>query len=377
MATPKTGMQDIDSMVSFLDSIEGDVSKLDDTEAPEAESKSKDSPSSEKLPTRSEDLTPPPESTEHDGEDTEDGDTEEEEETTEASAEDAGADAETEELDAAEFASYFGLGEEDVVVQDDGTVAFRYKVGDETGAATLKDLVRGYQLERNLNRKSEQLSEEVKQTQTARTQLLEAIDAQNDLLESLKEQVTQKYSDTDWKELESEDPGRAALMRQHMAEEYQGLESRLAKNQEKRQAAIQHALQEQEKQLATFFEQEEERFVAKVPEWNDPTKREELTREFRGYLTGLGFNDNEMSALRDHRIMLMVRDAVNYRKLKTTKLPAAEKKVVRVPRRLKAGSKPEPERAKVSKRRKDAFTRLRKSGSDKDAAAAFLAIDAV
>ena len=381
--TAKTGEGATDSMLAFLDKVGGEIDVLDDRDAPETAS-TKSPSSGGKLPSRSDDLGGAPPATDADGdEDPPEGDTKAAEEGAgddepgkDGEEADAGADADaTEELDAAELAAFFGLDENDLVVQEDGTVGFKYKVGDESGAATLKDLVRGYQLERNLNRKSEQLSEEVKQTQQVRNQFAQALDAQQDLLEGLKAQVTNKYAETNWAELEEEDPGRAALLRQKMAEDFQGIEAQLAENQQKREYAARVAMQEQQDQLAKFFEQEQERFTSKVPEWGKDETRAKMATEFRGYLSELGFSDAEMAALRDHRLMLMVKDAVEFRKL-NAKVVDAKKKVVKVPRRIRAGGRT-PQKTVDAKRKQSAVSRLRQTGSDRDAAAAFLAMDIV
>lgn len=382
--TAKTGEGETDSMLAFLDKVGGELDVLDDREAPEAASNK--TSSGEKLPTRAEDSEGAP-LTEADedereassGESAEDGaddDADDDDETGKDGEDaDAGADADTEELDAAELAAFFGLEESDLVVLEDGSVGFAYKVGDESGAATLKDLVRGYQLERNLNRKSEQLSEEVKQTQQVREHFEQVLIAEQDLLEGLKAQVTNKYAETNWAELEEDDPGRAALLRQKMAEDFQGIEAQLAANQQKREQAARVAMEEQQAELARFFEQEQERFTSKVPEWGDDAARTTMATEFRSYLSDLGFQDAEMASLRDHRLMLMLRDAVAFRKL-NVKVEGAKKKVVRVPRRIRAGGRT-PQKTVDAKRKQAAVTRLRQTGSDRDAAAAFLAMDVV
>jgi len=377
-----TGNQDTDAMLSFLDKVDGDVAALDDANSPEMNPEnSRTSPEPEgKLPSRSDSPESPPGRSAGEEDPSGEGTDDDDDEIGAKAAGDedpaAGADAATEEMDAAEFAAYFGVEESDLVVNDDGTVAFKYKVGDESGSATLKDLVRGYQLERNLNQKSERLSEEVRQTQEARARLIDAIDTQNDLLESLKTQVTSKYDKTNWAELEEDDPGRAALMRQQMAEEFQNIESQLSRNRQHREAALEEAAQRQQVYLAEFFKEEEQKFIGHVPEWGVEKTRDALAKEFRSYLSGLGFNDSEMGALRDHRMMRIVRDAVEFRKLASTKLPAAQHKVVKVPRRLRAGSRPD-KAASQAQRKQSAMSRVRESGSDRDAVAAFLAIEAV
>lgn len=384
----RTGIQDQDTMLGFLDAIEGDVTKLDDDGAPETEGQGRSqvqpekAESKEKLPRRGDDDDPSNRSQdlgegEGDEEDIEAAaeDGESDDAGTEDEEEGAGADADTEELDAAEFASFFGLDESDLVVQEDGTVAFKYKVGEETGAATLKDLVRGYQLERNLNQKSERLSEELKGVHDVRQQYLQSLDAQGDLLENLKAQVTRKYDETDWKALEEDDPGRAALLRQRMAEDFQNLDHQLQAARQKREEAIQQAVQEDQRRLQEFFETEERRFIEKVPEWGKAESRTAMAAEFKGYLSELGFNEQEMGALRDHRLMMMLRDAVSYRK-SSAKLPELKKAKVRVPRRLKS-SAPVSKKATDNRRKASALNRLRESGSDRDAAAAFLALGKV
>ena len=56
--------------------------------------------------------------------------------------------------------------------------------------------------------------------------------------------------------------------------------------------------------------------VEKLPDWGDSTKAEAKWKETAGYLGSVGFADEEMAGLIDHRHYLILEDAMQWRKHK-------------------------------------------------------------
>ena len=69
----------------------------------------------------------------------------------------------------------------------------------------------------------------------------------------------------------------------------------------------------------------------------DPVKARAISAESTAYLRDLGFSDQEIGQVADHRMMLVVRDALAFRKSQKAAKTAAGKKVVGVPRVQKPG----------------------------------------
>ncbi len=124
-----------------------------------------------------------------------------------------------------------------------------------------------------------------------------------------------------------------------------------------------------DKTFAEFRTQEIEKLLLAIPEWRDESRGKAEVAEMAVYGRSVGFADEEVNSVVDHRLLLLLRKAMLWDKLQTTK-PKVEatikkSKIKSAPPGSPAG-KPKP--ASDEKRAKDA---LQKSGSVKDAADVF------
>lgn len=127
-----------------------------------------------------------------------------------------------------------------------------------------------------------------------------------------------------------------------------------------------------------FAGTEDQKFLAKAPEMNNPAEASKIANASLSYLKGLEFSDDDLSklwsgqaslSLRDHRAQLLVRDAALYRQAKAT---ASTRKVTPVPKVLRPGAP--AERATDADASLTALdNRLESTGKWKDAAELLLA----
>jgi hypothetical protein len=139
-----------------------------------------------------------------------------------------------------------------------------------------------------------------------------------------------------------------------------------------RQAEVQQTQVQQAQATQAFLQQEQKRLFAKIPELATPAKRSEFYRDMVDVgRNHYGFSDQEMNDISDHRIMLMARDAMAWRKFQAQEKPkAVEKAKHAVP-----VSKPAPRQASHdsrSSKQKALFQQAQKSGGRIDNVAAFL-----
>jgi hypothetical protein len=107
----------------------------------------------------------------------------------------------------------------------------------------------------------------------------------------------------------------------------------------------------------------------KMPEMKDAAKSTEIRQNMKSYLSDQGYMDQEIAALTDHRMLLILKDAMSYRKLQKTK-PGIMKKVADAPRVVRSGTaKTKGERREMAVN--DNKKRLAKTGRWQDAAAIF------
>jgi hypothetical protein len=139
-------------------------------------------------------------------------------------------------------------------------------------------------------------------------------------------------------------------------------------------AARQRQAAETQQQFSAFAKRQDDLFTEKVPEMADAEKAQKLQSAAIDALKELGFDEAELAqgwhgakgfSLRDHRLQLLIRDAVLWREAQAKARAAALKPVPPVQR---PGASPTP----AVRREAELQTlskRLDQSGSLKDAAA--------
>ena len=286
----------------------------------------------------------------------------------ESSTEDQPQDQEIKEEESKEEASEdVSQEEEQIETQEkqDSTeeAIYKVKVAGQEYDVTLDELRNGYSRDADYRRKTEDLafdkkqfmSESEKQRQDYSTKLNEL----NQMMSVAQEQLNNEISSADLEKLYDEDPTEAAK-----------IEHRLRRKQEKLNQAMQKTQSEQKQQFDSYLQQQQKSLVSKLPEFSDPEKASNLKSSMKSTLNSYGFNDQEIAQVYDHRIVMLVNDAMKFRSMQKAK-PNIAKKISKPGKVFSSGVK--QTKADINlKARKDKLSRLRKSGSTKDAASIFL-----
>ena len=181
----------------------------------------------------------------------------------------------------------------------------------------------------------------------------------DELMQSANSFISQG-SEVDLKAMYEEDPQAAAKLDFQMRQQREHLASLRQKSEAVKQQQYNQFLNEQ-KQLAEQA----------IPELANPQKASEIKVKMRDTLSNYGFNDQEIGSLADHRFLLVLKDAMEYRNLKNAK-PIVQKKVVNAPKVVKSGTaKTESSKRSVIQSK---LGRLKKSGKIQDAHSAILEI---
>ena len=107
-----------------------------------------------------------------------------------------------------------------------------------------------------------------------------------------------------------------------------------------------------------------------MPEFSDPAKASQMKSNMKMTLNSYGFNDQEIAQVYDHRIVMLVNDAMKYKNMQSSK-PNLAKKISKPGKVFSSGVKQTKADATL-KARKERLSRLKKTGSTKDAASVFL-----
>ena len=240
---------------------------------------------------------------------------------------------------------------------------YTVKVNGQELEVTLDELRNGYSRDADYRQKTESLAFEKKQFQSEsekqRQDYSAKLNEANQMLSVAQQQLNSEINSADLEKLYEEDPTEAAR-----------IEHRLRKKQDKINLAMAKNQSEQKKQFDMFLKDQQVKLVSKMPEFSDPDKASQLKSSMKSTLNAYGFNDTEVAQVYDHRIVMLVNDAMKFRNLQKAK-PNIAKKITKPGKVFTSGVK--QTKADVSlKAKKDKLSRLKKTGSHKDAASIFL-----
>ena len=240
---------------------------------------------------------------------------------------------------------------------------YKVKVAGQELDVTLDELRNGYSRDADYRRKTEELSNERKnfhsQSEKQRQDYSQKLTEMNQILSNAQQELNTEMNSADLEALYEEDPTEAAR-----------IEHRLRKKQEKINLAIQKTQSEQKQQFDGYLQTEKTRLVNKIPDFADPSKASNLKNNMRSHLAKYGFNDSEIAQVYDHRILMLVNDAMKFGNLQKAK-PNIAKKISKPSRMFSSGIKQDKNDVK-SKASREKFSRLRKTGSMKAAQDVFL-----
>ena len=247
----------------------------------------------------------------------------------------------------------------------------KVKVNGHDHEVTLDELKNGYSRQSDYSLKTNQLADERRGLDTERSKV-------NDELEAVKKErdeyavkvksflgQNKPEDNIDWDQVYKDDPieyvrlkaeaDRKKEVRQQAENELRTIES---KQQE-----------EQKKKYADYVTTQSNMLSEKVPEYTDPVKGEKLKKNVKNYLNEIGFSDQELSMLTDHRTVMVAIQGMKYDQLKKAKL--GDKRVKSVPRVSKSGVSTSKEDANYEKRR-ESLKRAVKSRKSNDMLNAFM-----
>ncbi len=256
--------------------------------------------------------------------------------------------------------------DEEVEVEEveDEPVTYTIKSGGEEKEVTVDDLISGYQKGDDYTKKSQALAEDrkkvaaeahaVQEAMQLREQYAQRLDQVKVLLENSDEQV-------DLDALKENDPITWSIK---VAEKTENNKKLNLIQQEQNRLAQAHQKQVAEQQ-AKLVAHEAEMLTSKVKEFSDPKKAEQIKGEIRNFGKSIGFSDQELAQVYDHRHVMVLQKAMAYDRIQKAKA-GVTKKVAKAPKMAKQGNK-------VAKT--DLFTkqkkRLKQSGSLADATEVF------
>ena len=259
--------------------------------------------------------------------------------------------------------------ESDEEVEDEPDV-YAVTVNGEEREVTIDELLKGYSRQSDYTKKTQELAEqrkgfegtqqqvatELQQIQLERQQYVHTL---QNLIEGSMGNLD-KFSNVDWESLKANDPIEFVTKR----EEFREAQEKIQHLQREQQETQQRQAQESQIQHQEILKQEHAALIEQIPEWSEPKKQKSLAKELRSYASSVGFSDEELNSLIDHRSIMVLLKASKYDQLQNADLKT--KKVKNKPRLVRAGKG--RERGDDNKRKRSAqMKRLRGTGHIDDA----------
>ena len=180
------------------------------------------------------------------------------------------------------------------------------------------------------------------------------------------EMINSEYANVNWDMLEREEPTSYLILKQKQAAQYQKVAAAvdaLKRMEADRDGTMAVASDTQRKR-------EMEVLHRKMPDWREPDKARTAMVDVQNFLVQSGFNQDEINSLVDHRFLLVAYQAAKFHQLQT-QAPQKIEKLKRLPSTrgaLKSSARSVGERNVAQKQHDVVVSRLKQSGSERDAA---------
>ncbi len=251
---------------------------------------------------------------------------------------------------------------------DSNQELYKVVVDGQEQEVTLDELTKGYSRQSDYTRKTEKLSQDrksVEEKNSEYTRLNEEAKIKRDQYENqlqvLSQQLQTIEQNVDMDRLYQEDPAEYVKQK---ADQDRRKELLQASEQEQNRIRAEKQ-QESEKHYSHYLDNERKLLADKLPIYADKEKGPEFIKNLTSYAKSIGYTDQEISMLVDHRAVMMLASAYRYDKLKKANLK--NKKVTKVSKVVSSSSPQVNDDSDVVKRMNLKKATLKKTGKVQDA----------
>jgi len=311
----------------------------------------------------------PAETEELEATDSEDEQTEAEEEAVEASEKQEETKQEPEATDEelpqtlSEIAQALELKNEDEFLEK---FKVNVKIEGSDEEVSLKEAKNGYLRESDYTRKTKKLAEIKKSIESEKANL--SMQQQNnsqaaeDMIRATFARLENVYTKNPEDFMDKDFSAEWKIAQQELSNDLTAL-------QQARQQAFQQQSQDVQQQQQQYLEENQQQLLTAIPEWNDKDVARKDIDNMRSFMSDYGFTDEEVNSVSDYRHVLLIRDAMTGKKVKT-KVNPAKKKVLKAKKLVKPNKQPEKSQLKATAL-KGKLNKLKETGKQADAEALF------
>ena len=234
---------------------------------------------------------------------------------------------------------------------------------------TLDELMKGYSRQSDYTRKTEKLSQDRRGVESLKNEYTRQNeeakikrDQYDKQIQILSEQLKQaEPTKADLDKLYENDPAEYVRVKAEQ-DRRKELQVKIREEQEKIKAEKDA---EQAEKYKAYLDEQRKLLVQKLPIYADKDKGAKFTEELVSYAKEIGYTDQEIAMLVDHRSVIMLANAMRYNKLKKANLK--NKKVTKVSKVVSSSSSKIQDDSDSARRMKSKKATLRKTGKVNDA----------
>ena len=225
----------------------------------------------------------------------------------------------------------------------------KVKVDGEEVEVEYEELLKGYSREAHYQRKAKDLSKDREAIEAKWAE----VDKQLEDAKTLLDDQLSALNSPEMLELKEYDPEKYLKKFDEIQGKVKKFEELKAKRQSEHDARMEKLVEKERKALFDAF-----------PAWSDQKVMTEESAQLIKTLSGLGFTDQEVSGITDHRMFVMASRIQQLEKIQKANLEA--KKVKTSPKNMRPGT-PESKQERATKDTKGLRSKLKKSGKLQDA----------
>lgn len=246
---------------------------------------------------------------------------------------------------------------------------YKVKVDNTEAEVTLEELLKGYSFSAHNTRKSQALAEDRRQFEEGIVRVARERDAQYaDHLEKLSAAITATMPvEPDWEKLRTEVPPDVLASK---LLDWQQTQKHLGSIRAEQETVKARQAEDADRGFRQHVLAEQAKLEDALPDMKDPEKARVLKTDLSEYAQSRGFTAEDLSKVTDHRLVLLLHDAMQHQKAKANAPKIANK--------IEKAMDTSPPGARTAATPRNALTvattRLKKSGSVDDGAAAIRAL---
>ena len=251
---------------------------------------------------------------------------------------------------------------------DNNQELYKLTVNGQEVEVTLDELRKGYSRQQDYTQKTEKLSQDRKSVDQLKNEFTRQSeeakikrDQYEQQLQLLNQQLQGNEPNVDMDQLYRDDPAEYV---------------RYKAEQDRRKELLQASIQEQErirsekkvesdKNYQSYLAEQRDLLSKKLPIYADKDKGPEFVKNLTNFAKEIGYTDQEINMLVDHRAVMMLANAYRYDKLKKANLK--NKKVTKVSKVISSSSPKVQDDSDVVKRMNSKKATLKKTGKVQDA----------